>query len=102
VTYRVVGSWTGGFQGDVRVANIGPAALGRWSLGWQFGGGQRVTQLWNGTVSQDGTAVTVANASWNGTIAAGGSVSFGFLGSWTGSNPAPAAFTLNGTACTVQ
>jgi endo-1,4-beta-xylanase len=27
--------------------------------------------------------------------------SFGFLGSWTGGNPVPAAFTLNGTACTV-
>ncbi|MEU8665035.1 cellulose binding domain-containing protein, partial [Actinoplanes philippinensis] len=51
--------------------------------------------------TQSGAAVTVTNATWNGSVPAGGSTSLGFLGSWTGSNPVPAAFTLNGTACTV-
>jgi endo-1,4-beta-xylanase len=101
VTYRVTGSWQGGFQGDVRVTNTGATALTGWSLAWQFTGGQQVAQLWNGAVSQSAASVTVTNASWNGSLAPGGSASFGFLGSWTGSNPAPAAFTLNATACTV-
>ncbi len=101
VTYRVTGSWTGGFQGEVKIANSGTAVISGWKLGWQFTGGQVVAQLWNGSVTQSGSAVTVTNASWNGTIAAGGSASVGFLGSWTGSNPVPAAFTVNGTACTV-
>jgi len=99
VTYRVTGSWPGGFQGDVKVVNSGTAAIGSWKLGWSFTGGQTISQLWNGSVSQSGAAVTVANASWNGAIAAGGSQSFGFLASWTGSNPVPTAFTLNGAAC---
>lgn len=101
VTYRITGSWPGGFQGDVKVANTGSAALTSWKLAWQFTGGQQISQLWGGAHTQSGAAVTVSNAAWNGSIAAGGSTSFGFLGSWTGSNPVPAAFTLNGTACTV-
>lgn len=96
------GELAGGFRGDVRITNTGTAPLTGWSLAWQFTGGQRITQLWNGTVRQDGAAVTVTNAAWNGALAAGGSASFGFLGSWTGSNPAPAAFTLDGTACTTS
>jgi endo-1,4-beta-xylanase len=101
VTYRVTGSWPGGFQGDVKVANTGSAALTSWKLTWSFTGGQQISQLWGGTPTQSGAAVTVGNAAWNGNIAAGGSTSLGFLSSWTGSNPAPAAFSLNGTACAV-
>ncbi|GGN35202.1 endo-1,4-beta-xylanase [Actinoplanes campanulatus] len=101
VTYRVTGSWPGGFQGEVKIGNTGPAALTGWNLHWQFTGGQKVTQLWGGSPVQTGTSVTVTNASWNGNVPAGGSTTFGFLGSWTGTNPVPAAFTLNGTACTV-
>jgi endo-1,4-beta-xylanase len=101
VTYRVTGSWPGGFQGDVKVANTGGTALTSWKVAWQFTGGQQISQLWGGTPTQSGAAVTVSNAAWNGTVAAGGSTSFGFLGSWTGSNPVPAAFSLNGTACAV-
>jgi endo-1,4-beta-xylanase len=97
----VVGSWQGGFQGDVKIANTGTSAVSSWSLAWQFTGGQRITQLWNGAAAQNGTAVTVTNASWNGAIPAGGSTSFGFLGSWAATNPIPAAFTLNGTTCSI-
>ncbi|MEU8664908.1 endo-1,4-beta-xylanase, partial [Actinoplanes philippinensis] len=49
VTYRVTGSWPGGFQGDVKVANTGGVALGSWKLAWQFTGGQQISQLWGGT-----------------------------------------------------
>ncbi len=102
VAYRVTGSWAGGFQGDVRITNTGTAAVDGWTLGWSWAGGQRVSQLWNGTVGQTGAAVTVTNASWNGRLAAGASASVGFLGSWSGSNPAPTAFTLNGATCSVS
>ena len=101
VTYRVTGSWQGGFQADVKLTNTGAAALPGWSLAWQYTGGQHITQLWNGALTQNGADVTVTNTTWNGALAPGGSAAFGFLGSWTGSNPAPAAFTLNDTACTV-
>jgi endo-1,4-beta-xylanase len=101
VTYRVIGSWPGGFQGDVKIANTGGSTVSGWKLAWSFTGGQTISQLWNGSVTQSGPAVTVTNASWNGSIPAGGAQWIGFLGNVTGSNPAPTSFTLNGTACTV-
>ena len=99
VSYTISSQWPGGFGADVAVTNLG-APIAGWTLRWSFGAGQTVTQAWNATVTQSGAAVTAVNASYNGALATDGSASFGFNGSWSGSNPAPAAFTLNGIACT--
>ncbi|MDG4830800.1 family 43 glycosylhydrolase [Solwaraspora sp. WMMD1047] len=99
VGYTVTNQWQGGFGANVEVTNLGDAING-WRLTWSFTAGQTITQLWNGTVAQSGSAVTVTNASYNGTIGSGGSTSFGFNGAWTGSNPVPASFALNGVTCT--
>ena len=100
VDYAVTSQWPGGFTASVTLTNLGDPLNG-WQLTWSFTAGQRVTQLWNGSYTQDGSQVTVTNASWNGSLATGASTSFGFNGSLAGtSNPAPAGFTLNGTACT--
>jgi hypothetical protein len=40
------------------------------------------------------------NVSYNATIPAGGSTSFGFQGTWTAGDANPAAYALNGAACT--
>ncbi|GIM90778.1 endo-1,4-beta-xylanase [Paractinoplanes toevensis] len=101
ITYRVTGSWQGGFQGDVKITNTGTAPYSAWRLNWQFAADQTITQLWNGSVTQNENSVAVFNAAWNGVVPAGGSASFGFLGSWTGSNPAPTSFSMNGNVCTV-
>ena len=60
-------------------ANPGTAAISAWKVGWNYTGGQAVTQGWNATVTQTGTAVSAANVAWNGTVPAGGSTSFGLL-----------------------
>ena len=99
VTYRVTGSWQGGFQADVRLTNTGTTSWTTWTLAWQFPAGQQITQLWNGSASQSGAAASVTNATWNGPVPPGGSASFGFLGSWTETNPAPTAYSLKGTIC---
>ncbi|MEV4349292.1 non-reducing end alpha-L-arabinofuranosidase family hydrolase [Actinoplanes sp. NPDC049596] len=99
VSYAVSSQWQGGFNADVSITNLGDPLSG-WSLTWSFGAGQSVTQAWNATVTQTGSAVSATNASYNGAIATNGKVSFGFNGSWTGSNPVPAGFALNGVACT--
>ncbi|MFC4109230.1 cellulose binding domain-containing protein [Micromonospora zhanjiangensis] len=99
VDYTVSSSWPGGFTAAVAVTNLGDPLTG-WKLTWSFTAGQTVTQLWNGSVAQSGSQVTVTNAAYNGTVATGGTVSFGFNGTWTGSNPKPASFTLNGVLCT--
>ncbi|MER6273348.1 cellulose binding domain-containing protein [Streptomyces sp900105755] len=101
VEYAVTSQWDTGFQGSVTITN-NRAALSGWSLGFDFAGGQKVTQGWNAKWSQSGTTVTAANESWNGSLATGKSVSAGFLGTWSGSNTAPTAFRLNGTTCNVD
>ena len=98
VKYTISGQWPGGFGAAVDVTNLGDPVNG-WSLVFTFSSGQTVTQLWNGSVTQSGSTVTVRNAAWNNAIATGGTASFGFNGSWTGSNPVPASFALNGVAC---
>jgi lysophospholipase L1-like esterase len=100
VSYTVTSQWTGGFVANVDVANLGDP-VSSWKLTWSFTAGQTVTQLWNGTVTQAGAQVTVANAGWNAGLGTGASTSFGFGGSSSGTtNPAPTAFALNGVACT--
>ncbi|BCJ46534.1 hypothetical protein GCM10010168_61730 [Actinoplanes ianthinogenes] len=98
VQYTVSSQWPGGFGAAVEITNLGDPVTA-WSLGFTFTGGQTVTQLWNGSVSQSGSAVTVRNAAWNGAVATGGKASFGFNGSWTGANPTPTDFSVNGVLC---
>ncbi|MFE1288319.1 cellulose binding domain-containing protein [Streptomyces sp. NPDC058751] len=97
VKYDVVDQWTDGFQATVTVTSA--EALGSWQIGWAFDDGQRVTQMWDGTVSQDGSVVTATAADYNKSVAAGGSFAVGFLGTWHDGNTSPDAFTLNGGRC---
>ncbi|MEU8664360.1 cellulose binding domain-containing protein, partial [Actinoplanes philippinensis] len=99
VDYTVSSQWQGGFGAAVKITNLGDP-ITQWSLGFSFGAGQTVTQLWNGSFTQSGAAVTVRNASYNGAVATNGTASFGFNGAFTTGNPVPSAFILNGTACT--
>ncbi|WP_328849896.1 non-reducing end alpha-L-arabinofuranosidase family hydrolase [Micromonospora zamorensis] len=99
VTYAVSSQWQGGFGANVSVTNLGDP-LTSWALTWSYSAGQTVTQAWNTSLTQSGSAVTAANVSYNGAVATNGTVSFGFNGSWTGSNPAPTSFALNGVTCT--
>ncbi len=85
-TYRTANSWSGGFQGEVTV-KAGGSAIGTWAVTWTLASGQSITQVWNGTLSVTGSAVTVKNASYNGSLAAGGTTTFGFLGGGSPSTP---------------
>jgi len=98
MNYTITDQWSGGFGAKVDITNLGDPISG-WQLTWTFTAGQTVTQLWNGTVTQSGVQVTVANATYNGSLATGATTSFGFNGRWTGSNPLPDNIVLNGTAC---
>jgi lysophospholipase L1-like esterase len=87
--FRSIGQWQGGFQGEVTVTNTGSTPTGGWEVRWTFADGQRVGQVWNGTLTTDGAAVTVRNVGWNGALPRGGSATFGFIASWTGANTPP-------------
>ncbi|MFD8235466.1 cellulase family glycosylhydrolase [Streptomyces sp. NPDC059696] len=102
VGYRVTGSWPGGFQGEIVLRNTGTAAINGWTLRWAFPDGRRITSLWGGTATQSGSAVSVAAAPYTASIPASGSVTLGFTATGPATNPAPTAFTLNGTDCSVS
>ena len=50
VRYTVASSWPGGFGANVDVTNLGDPLTG-WTLTFAFGGGQTITQLWNGSLT---------------------------------------------------
>ncbi len=84
----------------VTIANTGTSAINGWTLRFTFPGDQKITSAWNGTETQSGENVTTTNASYNARVAPGGNTSLGFRGTWTNSDAGPAAFTVNGAACT--
>ncbi|MFE7975386.1 endo-1,4-beta-xylanase [Streptomyces shenzhenensis] len=86
--YTVTSQWNTGFTGQVTISCSG-ASLSSWKASWAFGAGQQITQVWNATCTQSGSAVSCSNASYNGSVPDGGSVTFGFNASWSGSNPLP-------------
>ena len=100
VAYAKTSEWPGGFTANVTISNTGTTAINGWTLKFSFPGDQKVTNAWNATVTQSGTAVTATNAGYNGTIAPGGNSSFGFQGTFTSNDSSPTAFTVNGAACT--
>ncbi|MDG4818844.1 pectate lyase [Micromonospora sp. WMMD956] len=100
VSYVVGSQWPGGFSTTVTLTNVGDP-ITSWQLTWSFGAGQTVTQAWNATVTQSGSAVTATNASFNGNLATNASAAFGFNGTWNNSsNPTPTSFAVNGVTCT--
>ncbi|MGW5561765.1 GH12 family glycosyl hydrolase domain-containing protein [Micromonospora sp. NPDC003944] len=92
-------SWNNGFTADVLVTNTGSSAINGWTLNYSLPSGQTVTNAWNATVSQSGSAVTARNVGHNGSIAPGGTASFGYQGSLSGSYSSPTSFSLNGATC---
>ncbi len=74
-TYRTTGTWGGGFQGEVSVANTGTTTTNGWTVVLSIASGRTIVNLWNGTI----TGSTVVNANYNGTLAPGAATSFGFV-----------------------
>ena len=89
-SYKVVGQWTGGFQGEVSVT-AGSSAISGWTVTWTFASGQTITQSWSATITSSGANVSATNVSYNGALGAGAGTTFGFLGSYasTNTNPTP-------------
>jgi endoglucanase len=103
VNYVISPQNSSAFGAAISIVN-GPTAITSWTLTWSFANGQTVAQLWNGIETQSGAVVTVKNEPYNGSIAANGTLTgIGFNGTWNGTtNAKPTAFSLNGTACTVN
>jgi xyloglucan-specific exo-beta-1,4-glucanase len=106
VTYTISPQNTSQFGATIAIKNNGSTALSNWSLTWTFANGQTISDSWNGAVTQSGANVTVseqAGQTWENIPAGGSYTGFGFNGTWNGvTNAKPTAFSLNGTACTVN
>jgi len=106
VDYTITSQWQGGFGAAITIVNGGSSTLSNWTLSWSFANGQTISSSWNGNVSQSGANVTVseqAGQSWQNIPAGGSYTGFGFNSTWNGTtNTIPVAFSLNGTACTVN
>ncbi|MEU5879524.1 cellulose binding domain-containing protein [Spirillospora sp. NPDC047279] len=89
-TYRQIGAWQGGHQGEVTVKNTGTAPTKSWKVTWTFPAGQAVTQSWSAKLTQQSAAVAAANESWNGALAAAGTTQFGYIASGAPAQPTPA------------
>ena len=72
-TYSVPTDWGAGFTAQLTVTNTGTTALTGWTVTYSYTQGQTLQNGWNGTWSQSGGNVTVANASYNGNLAPGAS-----------------------------
>jgi hypothetical protein len=85
--YDVMNTWSTGYQAAVTITNLTGSQLTGWQVSWRLPGGQRVTSLWNGTFSQQGSVLVVRNASWNAVLAGNTSTSFGLVAGTPGTSP---------------
>ncbi|MEW2445774.1 GH12 family glycosyl hydrolase domain-containing protein [Micromonospora marina] len=99
VKYTRASAWNNGFTADVTITNRGSRTINGWNLTYNLPTGQQVTNAWNATVTQNGSAVSARNVSFNGSIAPGGTASFGYEAKLSGTYSSPTRFSLNGVAC---
>jgi hypothetical protein len=103
VAYNIQSDWGNGATVNVTIKNNNATPVNGWTLAFTFPGNRTITNLWNGTCTQSGAAVSVKDGGFNASIPAnGGSVNFGFNLNYSGTNAKPAGFTLNGVSCQVQ
>ncbi|MEH0843053.1 cellulose binding domain-containing protein [Micromonospora sp. CPCC 205711] len=100
VKYTPTSVWNNGFTADVVITNKGSGTINGWNLTYNLPSGQQVTNAWNATVTQSGSAISAKNVSFNGTLSPGASTSFGYQATLSGAYTSPTSFSLNGVTCT--
>ncbi len=91
--------WATGATVQVTVTNTGSSAINGWTATFKFPGNQKISQFWNGTVTQTGQNVSVKDLGYNSSIAPNGNVGFGFNLDFSGINADFTGFSINGKAC---
>ena len=91
--YSVQTDWGSGFTASVTVTNSGTTAITGWTVSYSYAGNQQLSSGWNGTWTQSGKTVTIANAAWNGSLSPGASTQAGANFTYTGTNTPPATLT---------
>lgn len=77
LSYRVVNSWAGGFQGEIVLSNSSLSSIYDWQL--NFALPVTITDIWGATVaSQSGDSYQIAPLPWTTTVPVGSSITIGF------------------------
>ncbi|PWK85609.1 endoglucanase [Lentzea atacamensis] len=96
-SHRLINQWQGGYSAEIVIENRG-AAVNGWTFTFSAPG-MTVLQGWNGTWTDNGDTVTVANAAWNGSLPTGGQTTIGYNANYSGPTPPFSSPVLNGTVC---
>ncbi|GHF08305.1 beta-xylanase [Streptomyces spiralis] len=93
VSFTKTADWNDGYNGQVTV-KAGSAPITGWTTTVTFPAGQKVSTLWNGSASWDGSGtVMTVRPTYNGNLAAGASTSFGFTVQKNGNSAVPTVGT---------
>ncbi|GAA3484384.1 glycoside hydrolase family 18 protein [Streptomyces yanii] len=100
--YTRTSGWTGGYTGQYVVTNDTGTTQSDWTLEFDLPAGTRVSSLWNGEHTVNGSHVTVRPASWNKELAPGISVTVGFVATSDGTAADPTGCLINNATCSVD
>jgi eukaryotic-like serine/threonine-protein kinase len=96
VSYALRSAVNGRSANAVTIRNTGSQPVPAWRLSFTLPDEQRLLRGWTGQWQQSGRSILALG----GALPAGGSVTTGFDAAYQGATSLPAAFVLNGTACT--
>ncbi|GAA1950602.1 cellulose binding domain-containing protein [Catenulispora subtropica] len=91
--------WGSGFQAEYTISNGTGQTVHGWTVSFDLPAGERISSLWNGTMTASGQHVTVTSPSWGGDIATGAKASFGFVVDAAGGSGVPQNCLINGASC---
>ncbi len=91
--------WGTGFSGSYTITNGMSVTMNTWSVSFTLPATEKVTSLWDGTLTTSGNTYTATNKSYNAPLAPGATATFGFNASAGGTEADPSACTLNGNPC---
>jgi hypothetical protein len=98
-TFAKTSDWGNGFQAQYTVANSTSAAVHGWTVAFDLPAGERISSLWNGTMTVSGQHVSVVNPAWSVDLGTGQSAAFGFVVDTSGTTGEPQNCLLNGAPC---
>jgi len=90
-TYRVTGSWQGGFQSALVIGNTGTSPWNNWTVTWTMPSGVTLNNGWPGPVTQNGTTWTARAPDYARTLAPSQTFEIGFTANGA-STPGPSSF----------
>ncbi|NUP53916.1 MAG: hypothetical protein HOW97_42345 [Catenulispora sp.] len=91
--------WGNGFQAEYTITNSTGQSVHGWTLSFDLPAGERISSLWDGTMTTAGQRITVTNPAWGGDIATGTDASFGFVVDAGGGSGEPQNCQINGASC---